>query len=60
MKSIETMTDEIVPQSLDGEISVDNAHDAADEKQQNQNLDAVIDEEVDGTAQGCGAVQSNY
>ena len=53
------MTDEIIPQSLNGEIGVYNAHDATDEKQQNQDLDTVIDEEVDGTAQCGGAVQSN-
>ena len=58
MKSVEAVADKIIPQSLNGEISVDNAHDAADKEEQQQNLYAVIDEEVDGSSQGGSAVQS--
>ena len=50
LQSVETVAHEIVPQPLNGEISIDHPHEAADEKEQQQNLDAVIDEEVDSTS----------
>ena len=50
------MADEVIPQPLNGEISIDDTHQTTDQEEQQHDLDTVIDEEVDGTAPCCSAV----
>ena len=51
MKAIEFFGRQKYLKALNGEVSIDQPHQRADEKEQNQNLDGVVKKEVDGGAQ---------
>ena len=47
-------------QFVDREIGIDDSHRQADEKQQDQNFDAVVEKEIDGTSQMRVGVHPEY
>ena len=60
LQPVHLVGSQIRSQPVDGEVGIDDAHQYTDEKQQNQNLDAVVEEEVYGDAQrGVGTQTEN-
>ena len=50
---------QVIPQPVDGQIGVDDTHDGTDEEQQQQNLYAVVNKKVEGTADFCVGTQTD-
>ena len=47
-----------IAETVNGEIGVNDAHHGTDEKQQQQNLDAVVNKEVERGAELCFGTQT--
>ena len=53
LQSVEPVCGEVVAQPLEGEIGVDDAHDGADDEEQQHNFYRVVDKKVKGAAERC-------
>lgn len=61
LQTIHTMGEQIVTQTLNGETGIDNTHEHADAKKQNQNLDGIVKEKVKGRApRGAGPEAKHF